>query len=150
MRASSSVTVPVTIDRVVPHLVDLSAYPQWMPMIHSIARDDEGDEVAWSVELRAKVGPFARSKRLRMVRMVDEQSADAASFVFERKERGDAPHSVWRMTVDVTSAGESTAVTIDLEYGGSLWTAGVLDRVLAGNIDAGKDAFARLVTSQTP
>ncbi|MEY3745309.1 MAG: hypothetical protein RLZ48_987, partial [Actinomycetota bacterium] len=34
--------------------------------------------------------------------------------------------------------------------GGSLWTAGVLDRVLAGNIDAGKDAFARLVTSQTP
>jgi carbon monoxide dehydrogenase subunit G len=149
VKASSSVTVPVTIDRVVPHLVDLSGYPQWMPMIHSIARDDDEGETAWSVELRAKVGPFARSKRLRMVRTVNEQSTDAASLVFERKERGGTSHSVWRMGVNVKSLGESTDVSIDLEYGGALWTAGVLDRVLAGNIDAGKERFVRLVTSQT-
>lgn len=149
MRASSSVTVPATIDRVVPHLVDLSGYPQWMPMIHSIERDDDGAEVGWLVELRAKVGPFARSKRLRMVRTQNDQSRDGASIVFERKERGGASHSVWRMSVNVTSRGPSTDVSIDLEYGGTLWTAGVLDRVLAGNIDAGKDGFVRLVTSQT-
>jgi len=149
VKATSSVTVPVTIDRVVPHLVDLSGYPQWMPMIHSIARDDDGDETAWSVELRSKVGPFARSKRLRMVRTVSEQSAGAARFVFDRRERGGSSHSVWRMSVDVVSAGESTDVTIHLEYGGALWTAGVLDKVLAGNIDAGREGFVRVVTGQT-
>ena len=149
MRASSSVTVPVAIEQVVPHLADLSGYPQWMPMIHSIERDDDGAEVGWSVELRAKVGPFTRSKRLRMVRTQNNQSHDGASIVFERKERGGTSHSVWCMSVNVTSRGPSTDVSIDLEYGGTLWTAGVLDRVLAGNIDAGKDGFVRLVTSQT-
>jgi len=149
VKATSSVTVPVTIDRVVPHLVDLSGYPQWMPMIHSIARDDDGDETAWSVELRSKVGPFARSKRLRMVRTVSDQSPAAARFVFDRRERGGASHSMWRMSVDVVSAGESTDVTIHLEYGGALWTAGVLDKVLAGNIDAGREGFVRVVTGQT-
>ena len=106
MRASSSVTVPVAIEQVVPHLADLSGYPQRMPMIHSIERDDDGAEVGWSVELRAKVGPFARSKRLRMVRTVSERSAGAARFVFDRRERGGGSHSVWRMSVDVVSAGE--------------------------------------------
>ena len=141
--------MPAPIERVVPHLEDLSGYPQWMPMIHSISRDDEGGETAWSVELRAKVGPFARSKRLRMVRTVDEKSTDSAAFVFERRERGGAAHSVWRMRVDVASRGESTDVTIDLEYGGALWTAGVLDRVLAGNIESGKAGLVRVVTAQT-
>lgn len=149
MRASSSVTVPVAIEPVVPHLADLSGYPQWMPMIHSIERDDDGAEVGWSVELRAKVGPFARSKKLRMVRTVNRVSDGTASFVFERKERGGRSHSPWRMSVNVASNGPSTDVTIDLEYGGALWTAGVLDRVLAGNIEAGKEGFVRLVTSQT-
>jgi carbon monoxide dehydrogenase subunit G len=149
MRASSSVTVPAPIDRVVPHLGDLAGYPQWMPIIHSISRDDDGDETAWSVELRAKVGPFARSKRLRMVRTVNEMSDDSASFVFDRRERGGAVHSVWRMSVEVRSKGDGTDVSIDLEYGGALWTAGVLDRVLAGNIDAGKAGLIRVVTAQT-
>ena len=42
-------------------------------------------------------------------------------------------------------AGGGTDVTIDLHYGGSLWTAGVLDRVLAAQIDAGKTGLARAV-----
>ena len=149
LRASSAVNVPAPIEKVVPHLEDLSGYPAWMPMIHSINRDDEGGETAWSVELRAKVGPFARSKRLRMVRTVDERTADSASFVFDRRERGGAVHSVWRMSVQVRSAGGTTDVSIDLEYGGTLWTAGVLDRVLAGNIDAGKAGLTRVVTART-
>lgn len=149
MKASSSVTVPAPIERVVPYLEDLSGYPQWMPMIHSIARDDDSDGTAWLVELRAKVGPFARSKRLRMVRTVNERTDDSATFVFERKERGGAVHSVWRMSVEVRSAGDSTDVAIDLEYGGTLWTAGVLDRVLAGNIEAGKAGLTRVVTART-
>lgn len=146
MRTSSSVTVPAPVDRVVPFLVDLSEYPRWMPMIHSVARDDH-DDVAWTVELRAKVGPFARSKRLRMARTSDSPVPGGRRIVFERRERSATQHSRWAMTVDVAGSAGSTTVTIDLEYGGSLWTAGVLDRVLAACIEDGKNGLVRAVTA---
>ncbi|MFM9083467.1 MAG: hypothetical protein ACKOQ7_06230 [Actinomycetota bacterium] len=41
---------------------------------------------------------------------------------------------------------EQNRVTMVLEYGGSLWTGGILDRVLASQIDAGKEGLARLVS----
>jgi hypothetical protein len=50
------------------------------------------------------------------------------------------------MTVRVEDGDGSTTVSIDLEYGGSLWTAGVLDRVLAAQIEAGKAGLGRAVT----
>jgi hypothetical protein len=34
---------------------------------------------------------------------------------------------------------------MQLTYGGNLWTAGVLDRVLASHTDAGKSGLARAV-----
>jgi hypothetical protein len=37
---------------------------------------------------------------------------------------------------------------MDLAYGGSLWTAGVLDRVLAANIEAGKSGLAAAVSAR--
>ena len=51
---------------------DLASYPQWMDLVHRVESVGEG---AWEVELRAKVGPFARSKRLRMVRTASEPSS---------------------------------------------------------------------------
>ena len=48
---------------------DLDHYPQWMGLVHGVTRESES---TWSVELRARVGPFARSKRLRMVRVAHE------------------------------------------------------------------------------
>ena len=40
----------------------------------------------WDVELRARLGPLARSKRLRMVRTV--RDADTFTATFERELRG--------------------------------------------------------------
>ena len=134
-------------EKVVPFLVDLSRYPEWMPMVHSADPDHSSpnSESAWNVELRARVGPFARSKRLRMVRTESDASSGAGTFVFERREADGSQHSPWTMRVVVAPAGGGTDVTIDLHYGGSLWTAGVLDRVLAAQIDAGKTGLARAV-----
>lgn len=150
MRAASSVDLPVGIDTVLPWVSDLSRYVEWMPMVHAASPEgDDAGSLAWDVELRAKVGPFARSKRLRMVRTSERRSPGSASFVFERAERGGRSHSAWVMNVTVTSVGSMTTVAIDLEYGGSLWSAGVLDKVLAAQIEEGKKGILRVVTAPT-
>lgn len=147
MRTTSSVTVPAPADRVLPFLVDLSRYPQWMPLVHSAGAEEGAVPAAWNVELRARVGPFARSKRLRMVLAADTSTAGTRVLQFERREANGALHSAWNMTVTVDEGPGATTVTIDLEYGGSLWTAGVLDRVLAAQIEAGKAGLTRAVSA---
>lgn len=150
MRTSSSLDLDAPVGAVAALVDDLSAYSQWMPMIHGIERADADGETAWSVELRAKVGPFARSKRLRMVRTVRDTSLDGAvTVVFARREVPVRQHSTWTMTVRVSPRGPGCTVAMDLEYGGSLWTAGVLDRVLASNIEAGKKRLAAAVNGST-
>jgi len=138
MNYSSSVDVPVAIDAVRPFVEDLAAYPTWMPMVHDVVAVDDG---VWSVELRAKVGVFARSKKLRMRRTMNEESI----IVFERDEDDNRQHSPWVMRVSLSPSAMGTNVTIDLSYGGSLWTAGILDRVLASQVDAGKSGLVRAV-----
>ncbi len=138
MNYSSSVDVPVAIDAVRPFVEDLAAYPTWMPMVHDVVAVDDG---AWSVELRAKVGVFARSKKLRMRRTMNEENI----IVFERDEDDNRQHSPWVMRVSLSPSAMGTNVTIDLSYGGSLWTAGILDRVLASQVDAGKSGLVRAV-----
>jgi carbon monoxide dehydrogenase subunit G len=138
VKYSSSVELPVSHNVVLPFVNDLSQYPKWMPLVHSVESD--GDD-SWNVELRAKVGVFARSKRIRMTRTVNT----ANELVFERNERDGRQHSPWRLAVSLTNSGSSTAVTMYLEYGGTLWTAGVLDRVLASQVDAGKANLAAVV-----
>lgn len=150
MRTSSSLDLDAPVGRVAALVDDLSAYEQWMPMIHCIERADVDGETAWSVELRAKVGPFARSKRLRMVRTVHDTATDGTvTVVFARREVPVRQHSAWTMTVRVSPRGAGCTVAMDLEYGGSLWTAGVLDRVLASNIEAGKKGLAAAVNGST-
>lgn len=138
MNYSSSVDVPVAIDAVRPFVEDLAAYPTWMPMVHDVVAVDDG---VWSVELRAKVGVFARSKKLRMRRTMNEENI----IVFERDEDDNRQHSPWVMRVSLSPSAMGTNVTIDLSYGGSLWTAGILDRVLASQVDAGKSGLMRAV-----
>ena len=138
MKYSSTVDVPSTMSAVRPFVDDLASYPAWMPMVHnvSVLADD-----VWSVELRAKVGVFARSKALRMRRTMNEENI----ILFERDEDDGRQHSPWVMRVTLAPSELGTNVTIDLSYGGTLWTAGILDRVLASQVDAGKAGLVRAV-----
>lgn len=138
MKYSSSVDLPVDAHVVLPFVNDLQKYPSWMPLVHAVEADGDG---SWNVELRAKVGVFARSKRIRMSRTVNTES----HVVFERNEQDGRQHSPWRLAVTLNNHAPSCTVTMDLEYGGSLWTAGVLDRVLASQVDAGKANLASVV-----
>ena len=115
---------------------DLGTYPKWLEIVHfADAAESEDGLQAWNVELRAKIGPFARSKRLRMVRTVDGHSQRC---VFERRETDGKKHAPWVLTSEVAASGTKSMLTVHLHYGGSLFDGGIVERVLADQIENGK------------
>jgi hypothetical protein len=64
-----------------------------MDLVHEVQEvSPTDDRRTWEVELQAQVGPFARSKRLRMVRVVHDPGRRV---VFERDEIDGRRHSPW-------------------------------------------------------
>jgi hypothetical protein len=121
---------------------DLGRYPEWMDLVYGVTETGPSPtgERVWDVELRAQVGPLARSKRLRMVRTVHEPSRRV---VFERREVDGRRHSPWILesTLDVVTT-DSVELTMVLTYGGNLWTGAVLERVLDDHVERGAAALA--------
>jgi len=142
VRVESSVDVPVAANVVAPFVESLDRYPQWMALAHSVVADSDD---AWVVELRAKVGPFARSKRIRMRRVRNDH---ARGYTFVRDETDGRQHSPWTLTVDLTSIDVGTRVSVVMDYEGSLWVGGVLDKVLASQIEAGRTGLLAAVTQR--
>lgn len=139
MQYSSSVELNVPRSQVLPYVADLSQYTTWMPLVYAVKQLGPNE---WMVELRAKVGVFARSKRLTMRRTVNTETV----LVFERHETDEKEHSPWVMKVTLSDVDKGCTVEIDLSYGGNLWTAGVLDKILAHQVDLGKKSLVELVT----
>ena len=130
-------------------LVDeLTDYPAWMPLAHQVqpAAPELDGRPAWDVELRARVGPFARSKRLRMVRTGHD--IDASNVRFERVEHDGRRHSPWILDAHVAPAGGGCRLDMHLHYGGALWTGGVMERVLADQIVAGRERLLAMVSAR--
>jgi len=115
---------------------DLGTYPKWLEIVHfADAVDSEDGLQAWNVELRAKIGPFARSKRLRMVRTTDQSPT---TVVFERRENDGKKHAPWVLRSVVTEVNGTSTLDVHLHYGGSLFDGGIVERVLADQIVSGK------------
>lgn len=115
---------------------DLKNYPHWLDLVHCVEVDStHGDEHAWIVELQARIGPFARSKRLRMVRSVDTHSS---LVVFERRENDGKQHASWTLKSEVSALSSGSALHMTLQYGGSLYDGGVVEKVLSDQIERGK------------
>ncbi|MEL7208535.1 MAG: SRPBCC family protein [Actinomycetota bacterium] len=130
-------TIDAPADQVYAIVSDLSRYPEFLAIVTKVEPAD-GDDGSWWVTLRAKIGPFARSKRLRMVRTVAETGARAR---FERVEVDGRQHSPWTLEARVRPDGDTTSVvTMGLDYGGGLWS-GAIDAVLRAEVD---DAGQRL------
>jgi uncharacterized membrane protein len=147
LRTSESVVVAAPIADVFPYVSRLEAYPAWLRLVHQADLLTESPRPVWAVELRAKVGPFARSKQLRMERVefvVDEVVK------FERVETDGRNHARWALKVELKADGEhSTDVTMHLAYDGGLWSGGLLERVLDDEIRRGRDGLATLVTDES-
>jgi hypothetical protein len=137
MDVYASLDAPVDCARLHLAMIDLSAYAQWLDIVYRAEADTQsiGEDAVWNVQLRGKVGPFARSKNLRMVRTVN---IAGSRVVFERKELDGRTHSAWVLTADISPKGEGSTVSVHLHYGGTLFTGGVLERLLADQITRGQ------------
>ncbi len=127
-------------------VADLGTYPDWLDIVPRAqpADADDGDPgPAWSVDLRAQVGPLRRSKRLRMVR---SEHSSPQQVVFERRELDDRSHSPWRLTavVEPGDGGATSSLTMQLHYGGGLWVP-MLDRLLADEIERSRVRLVRVL-----
>lgn len=128
MDVTADLDAPHPPERVYAVVADLATYPRWLDIV--ARAEPDGD--AWSVDLRGRLGPFARSKRLRMVRT----AADAPTHArFERAELDGRSHSPWVLDAAVapTDRGGSR-LTMHLHYGGGLWIP-VLERLLRDEIE---------------
>jgi len=145
----ATLEAPGAADRLFSFVDDLSDYPQWMDLVHRVELaapvDSDAGRPAWQVELRARVGPLARSKRLRMQRTVFDETAHRV--VFERAEADGRRHSPWVLSGEVAHADGISTLQMHLHYGGGLWTGGVLERVLTDQITNGRERLAALVSS---
>lgn len=110
--------VPASPGRAWADLADLAGYPQWLSIVLAADRaephpDDPGP--AWDVDLGAHIGPFTRSKRVRMARTV----ADPPRRVrFERLEHDGGNHSAWVLDVTVAASGKGSEVAVTLDHSG--------------------------------
>ena len=148
MDVSASTVAECSPERLFAFVDDLARYPAWIDLVHSAERA-EGDPPAWVIELRASVGPLARSKQLRMVRVAHDSVRHSVRF--EREELDGRRHSPWILEATVEKASVvardvGSSLTMRLHYGGSLWTGGLMERVLADQIGAGQRRLSELAS----
>jgi len=145
MDIHATLEAPCTADALFAHVDDLARYSEWTTLVHR-ADADPADAQAWQVELRARMGPLARSKRLRMSRTLRDPHTHVA--VFERTEIDGKHHSPWVLRAQVDEVDGASTLRMHLHYGGALWTGGVLERVLADQITSGRERLLALVNSR--
>jgi hypothetical protein len=134
MDVTAALDAPHPPEVVFPWIDDLARYPRWLDIVpRAVAVDAHPDDVgpAWSVDLRGRLGPFARAKRLRMVRTRSEGPTQAR---FERAEHDGRQHSSWVLSADIAETASGSRLTMQMHYGGRLWMP-ALDRLLADAIE---------------
>lgn len=123
---------------------DLARYPGWLGLVSRAepveAHPDDGGP-AWSIDLRARLGPLARAKRLRMVRT---EHAAPHRATFERREHDGRDHSPWVLRAEVSPGGDGARLVMHLHYGGALFGP-VLEKLLRDEIDRSRPRLAALV-----
>lgn len=125
---TADLEAPYPPEAVFPWVEDLGRYPEWLDIVPRSVAD--GDD-AWLVDLRGRLGPLARSKRLRMARVRHEAPTAVR---FEREERDGRQHSPWVLEAEVQPTASGSRLTMRLHYGGSLFGP-VLEHVLGDEIE---------------
>jgi hypothetical protein len=141
---TADLLAPCSPERLFGWVDDLAHYPEWLDIVpRAVAVEGhEGDPgPAWSVDLRGRLGPFARSKRLRMVRTVHDAPRRVR---FERREHDGRQHSAWVLEAAVAPDADGCRLTMDLHYGGSL-VGPLVERLLADEIRQSRPRLLALI-----
>lgn len=140
MDVAVDLAAPYPPERVYPWVADLGRYPGWLDIVQR-ARPDGSDR--WIIDLRARLGPLARSKRLRMARTVEEPGRRVR---FEREETDGRDHSAWVLQGVLTPEPNGCRLAMSLHYdGGRL--APVLERLLSDEIERSRSRLLSLIAS---
>ena len=114
-------------------LADLANYQNWLGFIDTV--DTDGGDTSWIVTLRAQVGPFARLKKLRMMR-VEELVPELIRF--SRREIDSKDHSDWDLYVTINEKeGIGCSVQMVVSYSGRFWSV-PLQAVFTSHVEAAK------------
>jgi hypothetical protein len=146
---TATLDAPCAPDELFVWVGDLGRYPQWLDIVPVAVASEAAPEdggPAWTVDLRGRLGPFARSKRLRMVRTSSEPPRAVR---FERRERDGRSHSAWVLAADVEPSGDGSRLTMHLHYGGSLWGP-LLERLLGDEIERSRPRLLACVAGAPP
>ena len=147
MEHCETIRLDAPVERVRGLVDDLVQYPRWMPLVHAVTRDGNASHPAWLVELRARIGPFARSKKLRMQRVVHEVAeSGACHVVFDRNEVDGRSHSQWQLEALVSPDGSGSRVDVTLRYSGALFGP-VVEAALRHYVAEGRERLAVMATS---
>ncbi|HEX6416916.1 MAG TPA: SRPBCC family protein [Acidimicrobiales bacterium] len=143
MDVTADLDAPCAPDALFAWVDDLGRYPEWLDIVpRASAVDPHPDDPgpAWSVDLRGRLGPFARSKRLRMVRTVHEPGRVR----FERAEHDGRHHSPWVLSAEVHAIDGGSRLRMHLHYGGSL-VGPLVERLLTDEITRSRPRLLALV-----
>jgi hypothetical protein len=137
---------PVSPEALFAWVDDLARYPAWLDLVHTATpleppSGGAGEGPAWDVVLQARVGPFRRSKRLRMVR-TDLQPGRRARF--ERREADGRQHAAWALEARTEPHAGGARLEMDLRYDGALWSP-PLELLLQRQIATARRRLAELV-----
>ena len=143
----ASVEVPVSVERLFDYVADLANYSSWLEFVHKVELVGESTETntTWLVELRAKLGVLARSKRLRMTRTLCEHPKVV---VFERREQDSRRHSEWILRATVSQTATGAKLETNLHYSGNLFTGGMLERALSDQIATGREKLIQQLSAK--
>jgi hypothetical protein len=137
---TATLDAPHPPDAVFAWVADLGRYPAWLDIVPRAVADGED---AWLVFLRGRLGPLARSKRLRMARVAIDEPR---SVRFERRERDGRRHSPWVLEAAVAPVDGGSRLTMRLHYGGSLFDR-VLERILTDEIERSRQRLLHVIAT---
>jgi len=154
---TSTLDAPYSAGLLFAAIDDIAWYPKWLNIVTKAVPTDPaaGDPgPAWLVDLRGRLGPLARSKRLRMVRTeftpdtaggAEPRTSDARRHIrFERRELDGRDHAAWVLDADVVQIGDGSRLTMRLHYGGTFGGA-LLERMLRDEIEASRPRLLTFV-----
>ncbi len=130
MDVHADLDTPAAQEELFAWVEGLETYPSWLDIVTRAVegRDDAGP--VWDVDLRGRLGPFARTKRLRMIRTMHDPPHQV---VFERGESDGRSHSPWVLRATVTATPGGSRLAMHLHYGGGLWGP-VMEKLLRDEI----------------
>lgn len=143
---NAELVAPCSPEELFRWVEDLTLYPRWLDIVPKAepAGPHAGDAgPAWDVTLRGSLGPFARAKRLRMVRTVHQVPHTVQ---FERVELDGRDHAAWVLKATVTPGDAGSQLSVDMHYGGMLGGPPV-EKLLARAIEDSRHRLLSLVTT---